>query len=269
MIHYKAVSFIKKDFRIQISYKVAFILTIIGALFPIISYYFIGELMQGHHPVSLEKYGDDYFSFVLIGTSFASYFTLAINTFSTSIRRAQMAGCLEATLGSQTDPKTIVFLSSLYSFFFALVVLIISFLVASTLLGFSFSSINIISCIVSLILSLSVFISLGVLSASFTIVYKQGDPIQAIFTALSTLLGGALFPVALLPGWLKVISYIIPITHSLEAMRLSILQGYTVSQLSEQLIILGGAGLILLPFSLKVFEWSVEKGKRNGTLISY
>jgi len=61
----------------------------------------------------------------------------------------------------------------------------------------------------------------------------------------------------------------IPITHSLEAMRLSMLKGYSVHQISDQLIVLAAITVVLLPSSLIIFERAVIKGKKEGTLISY
>lgn len=266
---YKAKAFIRKDFLIEISYKMAFIIGIIGSLFPVLTYFFVGKLMGNYNPESLKKYGADYFSFTIIGVAFTTYFTLAVQNFSTSMRRAQMAGCLEAILSSQTNPKSVVFMSSLYSFISNGVILIIMFLTASIFLNFSFAQINIISALVVFIFSLATFISLGIFSAAGTILFKQGEPFSFIFGAASSLLGGAVFPVSILPVWIKPLSALVPITYSLDALRLSVLKGYTIKMLSSQLLILALAACILFPASLLFFQWAVAKGKRDGTLMQY
>lgn len=265
----KVTAFIKRDFQIETSYKLAFILWIVNSAFPIISYFFIGRLMEGSHPEALAKYGTNYFSFVLIGISFTSYFTAAITIFSGSIRRAQMAGCLEAILSSQTNPRTIVLMSSFYSFISSAVIMFIMFIISILFFGFDISNINIPSFLISFLLSLVVFISLGIFSASGTIVFKQGDPFQFIFGALSSLLGGAVFPVSILPDWLKAVSDFIPITYSLDILRFSILKGYGIGQLSHQFFILLIMAVILFPLSLQTFNWAVNRGKRTGTLMDY
>jgi len=265
----KAKAFIKKDFVIEISYKMAFIIGIVGTIFPVLTYFFVGKLMHNYNPVALQKYGTDYFSFTLVGIAFTTYFTLAVQNFSISMRRAQMAGCLEAILSSQTNPKSVVFMSSLYSFISNGIILFFIFITAGLFLNFSFAQINIISTFVVFIFSFATFISLGIFSAAGTILFKQGDPFGFIFGALSSLLGGAVFPISVLPNWIKPISSIIPITYSLDALRLSILQGYSINMLLSQLIILAFAACILFPASLYFFQWAVEKGKREGTLMQY
>jgi ABC-2 type transport system permease protein len=265
---YKISAFIKKDFYIETSYKVGFVITITTAIIPVFSYYFIGKLMNGQN-IHNGLYASNYFSFVLIGLSFSGYFTMAIQTFSTSIRRAQMAGCLEAILSSQTDTKTIVFLSSIYSFIHSGIFLVITFVISWLFLGFDFSHINILSTLLAILFSLIAFIGLGIITAAGTIIFKQGDPFTFVFGGISALLSGALFPISLLPAWLQPISYFVPITYSLDALRLSVLQGYTVSMISKQLTILAVISLILFPLSLFYFQWAVEKGKKNGTLMHY
>jgi len=266
---YKITAFIKKDFYIESSYKMAFLITILSSLFPVFSYFFIAKMLNKQSIPDISSYSKDYFAFALIGIAFSTYFNIAIQTFSGSMRRAQMAGCLEAILSSQTDPKSVVFLSSLYSFISTGVLLVLMFLVSWLFLGFSFANINILSTLVCIFFSLTTFISLGIFSGAGTIIFKQGDPFGFIFGSISSLLGGAVFPISILPGWLKSISYMVPITYSLDSLRLSILKGQNICMLAKPIMILGIISLILLPASLIFFNWAVEKGKRDGTLMQY
>lgn len=266
---HKALAFIKKDFTIEVSYKVAFILAIVGTFFPVLTYFFVDKLMGESNAVALQKYGSDYFSFSLIGIAFTTYFTMSVQYFSISMRRAQMAGCLEAILSSQTSPKSIVFLSSLYHFISNWIILFFIFIISILFLGFDINKINIFSTFMAFLFSFIVFISLGIFSAAGTIIFKQGEPFGFFFGAVSSLLGGAVFPVAILPGWIKPLSSIIPITYSLDALRLSILQGYSFKMLLSQIIILVIIACILFPSSLLFFQWAIEKGKRDGTLMQY
>jgi len=269
MIFYKTKTFIKRDLTILLSYKMLLLTQSFGAVFPMLSYFFISKLMPEKAVKSIEMYGGDYFSYTLIGIAFTTYFTMAVQEFSGSIRRDQMAGCLEALLSSQTDPKSLIFMSAIFKFIHNGSVLVVMFVISCFFLGFDISKINVASTLLTLSLSFITFISLGIFSAAGTIIFKQGEPFGFIFGTLSSLLGGAVFPIALLPFGLKIFSYIIPITYSLDALRLSILKGYTINMLSHQIFILAGMSILLLPISLKFFEWAVEKGKRNGTLMQY
>ncbi len=264
----KIRAFVIKDFIIESSYKVAFAVSLVNALFPVLSYFFLSKIIKANS-ASLEKYGGDYFSFALIGIAFTSYFTVAVGTFSSTMRRSQMAGCLEAILSSQTTSSEVVLMSSVYSFISALIQLAVIFAVGIVFFHFNYSNINIVSTIIVFILSLLVFVSLGIFSAAGTIMFKKGEPFGWIFGSISALIGGAYFPIDILPQWMQYLSILVPVTYTLEALRLSILKNFSVGMLYHEISILTVMGLALFPLSLIFFNWAVVKGKKNGTLVQY
>ena len=169
MNFHKTTAFIKRDFIILTSYKMAFLTTSLGAVFPLLSYFFIAKMVPGNLQEGLTKYGGDYFSFMLIGIAFTTYFTMAVQEFSALMRRDQMAGCLEALLSSQTDTKSLIFMSAIFKFIHNGSVLIIMFVIAILFLGFDISKINLASMLLTVFLSFITFISLGIFSAAGTI----------------------------------------------------------------------------------------------------
>jgi len=268
MVH-KAIAFLRRDFIIESSYKFAFLFEIVTTVFPVLSFYFIAKLIGGEEAQSLSRYGGQYFPFVMIGIAFTQYFMLALRTFANTIRRSQMAGCLEAMLSTPTRPETIVMMSSLYSFAAKLIHILMVFAISGLVLGVRFGNMNVFSAVAVLVLTVIAFSSLGILSAAVIVVLKKGDPIEWVFGSMSSLLGGALFPVSVMPTWMQKIAALLPITYSLEAMRLAILKGHSVAMLWRQLAVLGGMGAVLLPFSVWCFSRAVQKGRRDGSLMHY
>ncbi len=265
----KAIEFMRKDFIVESSYKLAFIIALLNYVLPIMSLFFIGKAVAGNRIRGIERYGTDYFSFALVGTAFSSYFQLAVSTFSGSIKRAQMAGCLEAILSSQTSPRSMVVMSSYYSFISAMIQMLLMFAISHFFLGFDLSKMNLISTLVSTLLSIAIFMCLGIFSAAGTVIFKQAEPVSWLLGVATALLGGAMFPISVMPAWLRFLASIFPITWSLDALRLAMLKGYSVDRLSAQLLMLTAMTIILFPLSLLTFEWAVEKGKRDGTLMQY
>ena len=266
---FKLSAFLKRDLTILLSYKMSMITSTVGTIFPLLTFFFIAKLMPEKAPESLAKYGGDYFAFSLVGIAFTTYFMMAIQEFSATTRRDQMAGCFEALLSSQTNTKSLILMSGIFKFIHNGTVIIFMFLFASLFLGFDITNINIPSALLAFILSLIVFISLGIFSAAGTIIFKQGEPFSFVFGGVSSLLGGTIFPIAILPAGIKMFSYFIPITYSLDALRLSILQGYSIPMIATQLLFLTATAIVLFPLSLWFFEWAIEKGKREGTLMQY
>jgi len=114
---------------------------------------------------------------------------------------------------------------------------------------------------------------LGILSASFAMVFKRGDPFGIFLGAGSALFSGVFFPTQLLRDYagpkLGNISLILPATHGLQGIRQVLIEGHGLSQVTQPLFILLGFLVVLLPFSLWVFSRAVRRAKREGSLIQY
>ncbi|WP_305064522.1 ABC transporter permease [Methanococcoides sp.] len=237
-------------------------------LFSILTFYFVSKLVGGAGTVHLEPYGGDYFSFVLIGIAFSGYLMTTLRSFSESIRGEQMMGTLEAMLVTPTDSSAIVTLSSLWSFIF-MSFRVLMYLVIGILLGVDMSNANVPAALIILVLTIICFGSIGILSASFIMVLKRGDPINMFFMSTSELFGGVLFPISVLPEWLQTISYLLPITYSLSGMRHALLQGYSLSDLIPEIIPLAIFSVVLVPLGLFSFRYAVKRAKMDGSLVQY
>jgi ABC-2 type transport system permease protein len=109
----------------------------------------------------------------------------------------------------------------------------------------------------------------GVVSGSFILVFKQGDPVRWLYGGAATLLGGVYFPVQMLPDWLRPFSVVFPITHALEAMRRAVLLGTGVGGISVQLLVLAGFAAVSVPAGALAFRWALRRIRLDGTLGSH
>ncbi len=128
---------------------------------------------------------------------------------------------------------------------------------------------NVVGALLILLLTIISFSSLGIISASFIMVLKRGDPISLMFTGVSGLLGGLYYPISVMPDWLQKLSYLLPVTYSLEGMRLALLKGYSLSALMPNIVALVLFSIIMLPLSILVFGYAVRRAKMDGTLTQY
>ncbi len=265
----KALAFIKRDLSIWTSYRFSFLLDLIGIFFSVLIFYFIAKLFGAAAIPYLKPYETNYFSFVLIGIAFSGYLGAGLSSFSGSIRREQMMGTLEAMLVTPTKLSIIVMASSLWNFLFTSFRVLIYLLIGVLLFGVEVGNANVLAALIILILTIISFSSLGIISASFIMVLKRGDPINWVFGGASRLLGGVYYPITILPLWLQKFSYLLPITYSLRAMRHALLQGYPISSLFTDIIALFLFSIIMLPIGIITFKYAVRKAKIDGSLIHY
>ncbi|MBE0428419.1 MAG: ABC transporter permease [Thermoleophilia bacterium] len=267
----KPLAFLKKDFLMEISYRFSFVLQFASIFFSVVLFYFVGQLLGEAPSVqrSISEYGGDYFSFVLIGIAFQNFLSVGLGSFSNNIRAEQMIGTLEAMLVSPTRLPTIVLSSSQWSFAFTSIRVGAYLLLGGLFFGVSFGGARVLPALTALVLTVVAFSSLGIISASFIMIFKKGDPIAWAISTSSTLLGGVYYPITILPDWLQIASYAFPITYALRAIRLSLLQGQGFSQVGGDLGALVIFSAITLPISLLIFRFAVRRAKRDGSLAYY
>ena len=142
-------------------------------------------------------------------------------------------------------------------------------LIGALLLDVDFANSNFPLALLILVLTIISFSSLGIIAASFIMVLKRGNPVTWLFNATSNLLGGIYYPVSILPGWFMMISFLLPITYALRAMRLALLQGASFESLFTDILALIIFCILLLPISLLAFRYAVRKAKVDGSLTHY
>ena len=264
-----ATAFLIKDAINELSYPVSFILQILSIFFSVGVFYFISQLLGEAASPYLTQYGGDYFSFVLIGIAFASYFGVGLSSFSTNLRQAQTTGTLEAMLTTPTSISAIIWASALWDYLLTTFKVFVYLGVGAAFLRVGLANGNYLAAFLVLILTVITFSSIGIIAASFIMVLKRGDPIAWFFNAISGLLGGVYYPLSVLPTWMQWLAHWLPITYALEAMRQALLQGAGLGALLPQLFALGVFCLVLLPFSLLCFHIAVQRAKIEGSLTHY
>lgn len=265
----RAFAFVKKDLLLFMSYRTNFIMQLFSIIFGVAIFYYIGEVFKGINSPVLKSYGGSYFAFLLIGIAFTDFLTISLATFNTTIRENQLMGTLEIILLSPINLLEILLFSSLWSYIFTSFRFIFYLFIGITIFGLDIGNINIIGAVIVLILSIVCFMPIGIIAASIIMIIKKGDPINVLFSATSVLLGGVAYPTSVLPDWLNRFSYFLPITHSLNAMRGAILQGYSLTQLIPAMSTLILFSIILFPLGLLSFQVAVKRAKATGTVGHY
>ena len=259
----------RKAMVIDFSYKLSRTLRFASIFFYILTFYYVGHLVDKAAIPSLEKYGGEYFSFVLFGLAVNSYFNTARNTFNSNLRNEQVLGTLEPVVATGTGVPVMLMGLSVYDFANLTVQMgaMVSFGVV--FFGVSVFWSNILPALFILVLSILAFIGFGMLSASFTMVFKRGDPLGWMIGNISTVMSGVFYPVEILPVWIQKLASLLPLTHSLKAIRLVLLKGATLYEVRQEVFILGLFAFILLPASIFCLRYALKKATIEGTLAGH
>lgn len=253
----------------MLSYRTALVLGILGSLVGLLQFSFMGRfLTEGNSFPAINGYGGNLLGYLIIGTAFTSFVGVSLNSFQSTIRSEQQMGTLEYLLISNTRLELLLTYSGLMNFVSAFVN--VAVLLGAVVWVFHVPlSINVPGTILSMALTITALSGIGLMSAGIIIVTKVGDPITWIFTTLTGLLSGVLFPVEYLPSYLKTISQLLPTTHALHALRLAILQNASVSDISHQLLLLAGISVITIPLGFAFVRLGFDRARKSGSLAHY
>jgi ABC-type multidrug transport system ATPase subunit/ABC-type multidrug transport system permease subunit len=263
-----AAAFLRRDWQTERSYRLAFLLSFGGIFFSAAVFYFVAQLIDAAAEPYLRAYGGSYFAFVLVGIALQRYFGVGLNAFASAFRQAQTTGTLEAMLTTPAPPWMIALSSSMWSYGLVSLQVLLYLLIGVVLLGVRVQ-VNVPALALAAVLGVISFAALGVLSASFVMVLKRGDPITWVVGAVSTFFGGVYFPVELLPIWLQPVSAVLPVTYGLRAVRLSVLQGAGIAEISGDLLAMALFCVILLPLGLAAFRYAMYRARVDGSLTHY
>ena len=263
-----ALAFLKRDFLMQVSYRVGFLFQLLGIIIAVPGFYFLSQIFAQSGTTAIDRYGGNYFAFILLGIAFVDYLTLSLKTFNESLRESQLMGTFEIVLLAPVHLWEVLVYSSTWGYIFTSL-RFATYIGCGVLFGMNLGNANIGSALVVLAVSIIAFASLGMIIASVTVVIKRGDGLIAMISVLSSLLGGIIYPIEVMPRWMQVVAQFLPITHALEAMRLALLKSATVLDLLPNLAVLVLFSIVLMPIALFTFGRAVKWAKISGTLSQY
>ncbi len=239
------------------------ILGIASMLIGVLRFGFMANFLQeGNTFPMLEPYGGDLMAFLITGTMYMSYVSVALDSFRNSIRSEQTMGTLEYLLMSNTPLWQLLIFNGINSFIWTTINVGVIFLFLVLIFDIQMT--------INIILSSIICISgIGLMSAGVIMVTKMGDPISWIFSTLSGLVSGVLYPISILPAWLRSFSYFLPPTYALSALRKSLLTGATFADVKNEIIVLIIMSLLTIPLGLLLFRFGFNKARETGSLIEY
>jgi ABC-2 type transport system permease protein len=247
------------------TYRAPFVLEAIEALFGAAMFYYMARFVDSPELRQALPPGTSYFVFALVGWIFFEYLHTAIDTFDQSILEARDAGTLEQLLITQTSLPVMLAGSALYPFAAALLRVAVYVAWGTVLFGFPLRAANWTAIVMVLVATLLAFSGLGILSASYVLLFKRGNPAKWLLLSFSNVVGGMLFPISILPDWLQFAARLNPVTYALDAMRAA-LAGASLATVWRPVAVLLLMAAVLLPSSMAVFSCALRRTKVTGTL---
>ena len=259
-------AFVARDFQLAVSYRLEFFMRVLMILLMVTTFYFVSKIFTGG-VTDFTQWRNPLAAWVT-GLAVLNYFMTGFSSLANAIRSEQMQGTLESVLLSPISVPTVVVASSAWDLLLATFHSSLYFIFGWLFFGVEFRG-NFLLALLFLLLTTLVLACFGILSASFAMVFKRGDPFALLLGTGSALFSGVFFPTQLLGPVFGTISRLLPSTYGLDGIRRVLIEGQGLAEVKEPLITLFIFLAVLLPFSLWVFSRAVRRAKREGSLIQY
>ncbi len=264
----KVFAFVKRGFITWISYKVRLGIDIATWVARVLLAFFLAKILG--NDLLAQRYGGDFFSFLLLGLALERYMGISVKNFMLAIQSEQREGTLEMALMTPTSLSTFLIGQGVWGYVRTTIQLVFCLTVSILFLGarIETSITQILSATFILLISVVSMAGFGLMAAGIIIFTKRGDPISFTFYQLNYLFAGVLFPIEILPLPLQVIGRFFPLTYCLEGIRLILLRGYALTNpvVLRDITALLFLSLFTVPLGLFLFRYGFRRARREGSL---
>ena len=261
-----AGAFLEIGWSTAAKYPLSFVSLLLRPVVPVIMFFFVAQLVPSGGSV-----GGDYFTFTVIGFVVMEGLAGALSGVNIEVQTAIQQGRFEMLLVEPIRWSVLPFGLALFPIALRVVFAGLASLLALTL-GARLSWSGLLPALTVGFLAMLASLAIGVLSSSVGILSKRSDPVLTAYTLLVGILSGVAFPLELLPPIVRGVSWLIPHTYAISAIRRLLLPeggelgGPTVAQAVVALMVFN---LVVYPLIVWLYGRIMDAGRRTGMLAGY
>jgi ABC-2 type transport system permease protein len=265
----KLPAFVRRDWKIALSYRAVFLADLAGLATQVIVFFFVAKLVD---PGKLPVYGGtvpSYLAFVVIGLVVNLTAGVLLYTVANSLRQEQLMGTFEALLATPTSGATLQLGSVAYTLIIVPIRAAILLTAIGLLFGLDLHLSGVAPALAILICFLPFTWGLGLISAGLVVTFRRGSNATGMLVTLLGLISGAVFPIALLPAFLRTIAEWNPFAISIDGVRSALIGGTGWGDAAADVLRLAPLSAAGLTLGVLCFRWAVARERRRGTLGMY
>lgn len=258
-------AFVRRDFAIARSYRLTFLLDAAYGVLQVAIYYFISETFDGAGAGSLQG-APSYFAFAAVGLILGLVVDAASEGVAYRIREEQLSGSLEALVTQPLSALQLCLGMVGFPFVFAMARAVLYLFVAGVWMDLDLARTSLVGLAVVLVATASAVAALGIVSAAVVLVFKRGEVLAGMVLFGMTMLGGSVFPVSELPGWLEPLGRVVPLRFAFDGARDALFLGEGWAADAAVLLLFSA---LALPLAIWLFGRALAAARRAGTMAQY
>lgn len=211
----------------------------------------------------------DLIGFLILGQTVFSFFSNLNFRGGMAIQRERWMGTLEMILLAPTSRVAYLLGESLFGLIDGGWTVLIAFVVTALAFQAKFAVADPWLALVAIALTLASMVALSLFFAAFYVLTRSAGPLSFAIQGPVRFFTGTTFPIASLPGALRAVSYAIPVTYGMLAVRAAFLGTGGWADLAGTLALLAGFTVLFLVVGIVLVGRMERLAKERGTLHTY
>ena len=265
-----ALSFARLEYRALRFYPSSFVLAVIQSFVTAGMWFFVSLFLKDYAAASLEGFGGDFVSYMVIGVVFFQNSSAILNLPFQSLNAAFWDRRLEVYNSSEYGVRAFIGGRFIWTFFYQLVIQA-GVLAAAVLFAGVHINANVHAAPLAAYYLGFVFacFGFGLIGASnfFNLEVKQGrEPFTWLVDTLARIFSGVYYPLAILPPGIRFISRMVPHTYALEGLRQILMegQGFGNAAVRNDLLVIVAFAAISMLSGAVLLGRSLERAQRGN-----
>jgi ABC-2 type transport system permease protein len=260
-----------KTWKIELTYKVDFIRSMIEPLIFVLPYILYGiAIIGGRNSESLARLTGtgDMVTFTVIGYLFMGFLNTAVWGMGFALRKEQWYGTLESIFVAPV-PRWVYVMGMAFHSTFHQGIIIFQIALIYAIFGLTLHVAGILPSLVIIGIMLVALYGLGVMVSALTLIFKEGWIISEILASTISIVTPIAYPLAVLPSLLQKTALFFPTTYGIMGIRhflMGEILSFTVWDAFWRLLLLG---ILWTGFGIFVFNLVDRRVRREGTLSEY
>lgn len=253
---------IRRDYLVARSYRVAFVLDVGFGVVSLFIYFFISRTFDDATAGGLGG-APSYFAFAAVGVALSLVVQVASSRLAQRLREEQLTGALEMLVAQPVASSEMSLGLAGFHFLFAALRAVVYLLIAGLFLSADLSRADWMGFVAVLAAATLAMAAIGIALAAVVLVLKRAELLVALVAMALALVGGAYFPVDVLPGWLQPLANVLPTTFAFDGVRAALYRGEGWATPTLELLAFTA---VALPLAILVFGAALDLARRLGSL---
>lgn len=211
----------------------------------------------------------DYVAFIVVGLTMYMWINITLWNLGFQLRNEQMRGTLESNWLCPIWRFSILLGPSLTQLGTSILYLLVAVVEYQLIFGVGLVQGNPLLIVLLMLLTIPSLYGIGVAFASLIIRFKEANTMVFLVRGIFMIFTGASYPLAVLPGWMQIVSAYLPLTYTIHGIRQVSLAGAGFWDILPDLQMLLLFGLVILPVGYMLFRFTERRARRTGALGQY